>query len=289
MIIKIDNLIIFTKIIKYNMEHRIYKILAFASLLIIIVFASLYDCFEVINLASDYRIAIKVSPMIILMILTFTYMCIYRVTIYSSILLMSLFLCSLGDIFIGLYDPSVAYIDRNKMVYFIVGGSCFLITRLLFALMFAIEPYKKFKIILYSTQRLILSHVIFMIPFTIFGILNITRQSSFVTIALFLYMFFGFGIQLSYAFLRIGKLPDESIWSSIFAFIGMGLFNLSDILLFISMYTDWVPKYVTFISNNIYWVAIYLISISVVRSPHEYIEKGKTYLPISFTTKTETF
>jgi len=271
------------------MEHRIYKIFAFASFLILVVLATLYNCFSLMNIAFDYRIAIKILPMIVLMILTFVYMYIYRVTIYSVLLMFSLTLCSLGDIFLGLYDPSVEYIDKNKTVYLIVGGSCFLTTRVLFAVMFAIEPYKKFKIISHSWKALLTSHILFMIPFTILSILNIVRETSFVTIILFLYMFFGFGVQLSYAFLRINKLDDESIWSCIFAFIGMGLFNLSDILLFISMYTHWVPSYVTLISDDIYWLAMYLISISVVRCRYEYIEKGKAYLPISFTTETDTF
>lgn len=274
---------------KYKMEHRIYKIFAFVQLLIIIVLATLYDCFSLMNIAFDYRLAIKILPMIALMILTFAYMYIYRVTIYSALLMLSLILCSLGDIFIGLYDPSVEYIDKNKTVYFLVGGSCFLTSRILLAVMFAIEPYKKFKIISHSWKSLLISHFLFMAPFTVLGILNIVRQTSFVTISLFLYMFFGFGIQLSYAFLRINKLPDESPWSCIFAFTGMLLFNLSDILLFISMYTDWVSSYVILISDDIYWLAMYLISISVVRCRYEYIEKGRAYLPISFTTETDTF
>ena len=74
------------------MEHRIYKIFAFASFLIILVLAALYDCFSLMNIAFDYRLAIKVLPMIVLMILTFIYMYIYRVTIYSVLLMISLIL-----------------------------------------------------------------------------------------------------------------------------------------------------------------------------------------------------
>lgn len=271
------------------MEHRIFKIFGFFSLLIIIVLASVYDFLIIDKAGIGYRLAIKISPMIILTSLVFSYMIIYRSTLYSSIVLFSLFLCSLGDIFIGLYDPSAAYISRKQTIYFIVGGSCFFLTRFLYCIMFAIKPYKKFSIIIYPWKKLVLSHILFTIPFTILGILNMIKETSFITISVFIYMLFGFGVQLSYAFLRINTLDEESKWSSIFGFIGMFLFNVSDILLFISMYTNWLPTCVMPISDNIYWIAIYLICISIVRSPYEYIEKGKSYLPISFTTETENF
>jgi len=226
--------------------------------------------------------------MIILTFLTFAYMFIYRVSIYSSIVLFSLFLCSIGDVLIGLYDPSVAYIYRSQTIYFVVGGICFFLARVLFCIMFMVKPYTKIDIIHYSWKKMLLSHILFMIPFIILGILNIVKETSFITISVFIYIFFGFGIQLSYAFLRIGVLKEESKWSCIFGFIGMFLFNISDILLFISMYTNWVPTYVIPISDNVYWLAIYLICISIVRSSNEYIEKGKL-LPISFTIETEIF
>lgn len=271
------------------MEHRIFKICGFSALLLIIVFASIYNCLVIINSGFEYRIVVKTCPMIILTFLIFGYMFIYRVSIYSSIILFSLFFCTLGDILIGIYDPSVAYISRNQTIYFIVGGSFFLIARVLFCIMFMFKPYRKVDIIRHSWKKMILSHIIFMIPFIVLGILNIVKETSFITISVFIYMFFGFGIQLSYAFLRIGALEEESKWSSLFGFIGMFLFNISDILLFISMYTDWVPSYVTPISDNIYWLAIYLICISVVRSSNEYIEKGNSYIPISLTIETENF
>ena len=263
------------------MQHRVFKILGFSALLVIFVFASIYNCLIIINAGFDYRIVIKSCPITTLILLVFSYMCVYRVTIYSSIILMSLHLCLFGDIFIGLYDPSASYIAKNEMTYFIVGGSCFFIARMLFGLAFVIKPYKKFSVIIHPWKKLLLSHLICVIPFTILGILNILRMVSFVNIAIFVYVFFGFGFQLSYAYLRINSDLEESKWSSIFGFIGMFLFNISDILLFISMYTDWVPIYVMPISDNIYWAAIYLISISVVRSPYEQIEMGKHYIPIS--------
>jgi len=66
----------------------------------------------------------------------------------------------------------------------------------------------------------------------------------------------------------------ESKTSCVFAFLGILFFNVSDLLLFICIFTDTFPSYVILIADNIYWLSMYLLTVSVVRSPYEYVEKG---------------
>lgn len=269
------------------MKHKTFRILSLVTLFILIFLSSIYDYFIKKDFKLSYRLIMKISPNFSLMILSFSYMFIYRITIYSSGILLSLLLCLIGDIFMGIYDPSITDTSKNQMIYILLGGSFFFLTRFLLVIVFATKPYKRVSLIEYGWKKVVFTHIFFSIPFLILGILNIWRDTSLTNIFVSAYIITSFGIPLSYSFLRIGALNNfeiqESKISSLFGFLGMILFNLSDILLFISLFTNWVKSYTLLISINIYWASMYLITISMVRSSEEYVEKGKDYYPLQFT------
>ena len=269
------------------MKHKYFRILSLVALFIIILLSGIYDYIVKKDYKLSSRLIVKISPNFCLMILSFSYMFIYRATLYSCGVLLSLLLCLIGDIFMGIYDPSLIDISKNKMIYILLGGSFFFLSRVLLSIVFSIKPYKRVSLIEYGWKKVVFWHLFFSIPFIILSILNIWRDNSLTNLFVSLYILTSFGIPLSYSFLRIGALNNfeiqESRISSIFGFLGMLLFNLSDILLFISLFTDWVKNYTILISINIYWLSMYLITISMLRSPQEYVEKGKDYYPLQFT------
>ena len=241
------------------MQHKTFRILSLSTLVIIISLACVYNYCITKKFDIGIILMLKSSPLFMLITLNASYVFIYRITLYSFGLLVFLILCLVGDFFMALYS--------NQFIYLIAGGSFFLTARILLIFILAFN-------IQYSLKTILLSHIGFSIIFIILGILNIVREPTTISILTSVYIILGFGIPLSYSYLRIGALNQESKMSSLFAFLGILIFNISDLLLFICIFTDKFPSYVILISNNIYWLGIYLITISVVRSSEEYIEKG---------------
>lgn len=260
------------------MNHKIFRILCLSVLIGLIILSTVYDYFVRKNYNMPIKLVIKSAPMLCLMILDFSYIIIYRATLYSCGILLSLLLCLIGDLFMGVYDPSTVAATENSFLYLILSGSFFFTARILFTVILAIKPYKKVSLIRYDFRKILMSHICFSIPFLILGLLNITRDTSLNSIFVSLYIILGFGIPLSYSFLRIGALNDfeiqESKISSILGFLGILLFNASDIILFIVLFTNWLANYVVLISINLYWLSMYLMTISIVRSSEEYVERG---------------
>jgi hypothetical protein len=270
--------------------HNSFRILSVLTLAMIIAIVGVYDYFIIMENNLSIQIFLKISPLVIMLILIFLYFIIYRLTIYSVLVMGSLFLCLLGDVFMALYDPSIL---NENYIYFILSGIFFLLARILLTFLFMIKPYKRIFFIKFPIKKLIISHVISFIIFLVLGILPLIYHVSFVSISIFLYLLFGFGFLTSYAFLRIGALKDyeieESKTSCILAFLGISLFNKADIILLITMYTSLLPKHMVLVSDNIYWLSMYLLTISIVRSSEEHVEKGLTYFPLKLTTKASSF
>jgi len=277
------------------MEHKHMKIIGVFLIISVVTISILYDYYTLTHASLDIRMGLKVTPVICNMVYIAIYFLIYRVTIYSAFMLGALFLCMLGDIFIVLYDPAVENAMDNKMLYFIVGGAFFFVARLLFIVIFALKPYSRISIIRHHRGRVILSHILFTLPFLILAILNLALSRyfidvdaqayiSFPTVAVSLYLFLGFGLPMSYAFLRIGALENcevmESFYSCYFGFVGITIFNVSDILLLMCMYTALLPSFCFLISINLYWLALLFLTLSIIRTPFTSTEKGEFALPI---------
>lgn len=272
------------------MEHKLFKILSIVLFLISILFVTLYDYFVLIEDEVRLKIGLKVTPVLLNMLYITLYIFFYRLTIYSSVLLLSLFLCLLGDISLGVYDPSIKIIHNidkhDNLGYFLIGGCFFLLARLLLTLIFALRPYDRMILIHFQKKKLIISHVLFSAPFILLAIINLIFIKDLRSVGILIYIICSFGFPMSYAFLRmLYPLQEilESFYSCLSAFIGISLFNLSDLLLFVyllypssgnTLNTINNPKVLDIISINIYWLALYLITISVIRSSFYTIEKG---------------
>lgn len=245
------------------MEHKTFRIVTSISILFIIGIVIGF------NLVKDFtcKIVLKVCPVSILMTLSFFYILHYKFTYYSFLTSIALLFCLLGDVFMALYDPRLVAEISDRNFYLIMGGACFLIARIILVFVFGLGIKTRKFIIL-------VSHICFSIPFVILGILFLVHfEYSELSIFVLIYFVLGFGIQLSYAFLRINGIPRESIAACIFGFLGMLCFNISDIFLLTTMLTNLLPNYTINISNCIYWLSMVLITISIVRYSETSYEK----------------
>ena len=253
------------------MEHKTFRVVTSISILFIIGIVTAF------NLVNDFtaKIVLKVCPVTILLTLTFFYILHYKFTYYAFFTSIALSFCLLGDVFMTLYDPRLVGEISDKKFYLIMGGTSFLTARFVLIFVFG---FKKFNF------KILISHISFTLPFVILGIVFLVYfEYTKLSVLTFLYLVLGFGIQLSYAFLRINNFPEESVAASVFGFLGMFCFNISDIFLLTTMLTNLLPNYTINISNCIYWLSMILITISIVRyskSSHEKeIDlKGLTYI-----------
>lgn len=269
------------------MHHKLFRISLILEAILLIALVVLYNYFAFTEINLEIKLLLKVFPLLSLMLIVILYFQIYRLTIYSLGILASLLFCVIGDFFVGLYQKETIFVSNEQSVYFILGGGFFLFARLLLCVVFIVKPYRNFSLIKFPYKKTFICHIIFVFPFIILGILELIYDQTLVSVSIFLYSFFGFGFTLSYSFLRIGQLSnnnsdseieiEESKISSLVAFIGILLFNFSDIILILSL-INIIPEFFIIISDNIYWLAMYLLTASIVRSSNELIEKGFEYL-----------
>lgn len=260
------------------MQHIKFRILSALLACLITVFVGLYIYFTITNRDLGLKLGIKICPVVCCMIYTILYIINYRFTIYSCFTFLSLFFCMLGDLFIGLYDPVLENTGKDQTVYFILGGGCFMAARFILMIIFMIKPFSRISIIRYDKIKAILLHINCTLPYLIFAIYNWIRIPNFISGCTFAYLTVFFGLPASYAYLRIGALDNlevkESEISCYIALYGITFFNISDILLIIGMFTNWLPASTVLVSNVIYWIAIYLLTISIIRTSDERMERG---------------
>lgn len=265
------------------MQHIKFRIFAGVLACLIATFSGLYIYFKLEDRDIGLRLGMKLSPVLSCMTYIALYIYFYRITIYSSFSLISLFFCMLGDLFLELYDPTIESVENGetyRTFYFILGGGFFMFARLLLMLIFMIKPFTRISLIRHRPIiKTILSHVIFTIPFLVLGTIIWIRESNFISGCTFVYLIVSFGLPASYAYLRIGALnsleeTSESKVSCYIAFCGINIFNISDVLLIITMFTNWLPSYSGLISDVLYWLAMYLLTISVIRTSDENSENG---------------
>ena len=261
------------------MEHKSFRIFSFAILLVILSFIIIYNVWSILYSEFYGKLVLKLIPSFCIMSIPIFYYLYYRMTLYTLFIHIMLFFCLLGDLFLGLYDPNVAELPLFKNIYLILGGGSFLLARGLILLTMILYPASRLKLIKHSCISLIISHVLFNIPFIgLSFIFYFNNNNITITIFVMIYIILGFGFQSSYSFLRIKAIEWESYFSSVFAFVGIMLFNVSDFILLSTMFTPIFPSYCILIADNIYWVSMFLLTISVVRSPYTLEEKGKTLL-----------
>ena len=250
------------------MEHKLFKILSLIALGLVTLSGSLYIYYSVTNEKLYVLVILKALPAFILLLLDAFYMIHYKTTIFSTLLGFFLIFCLAGDVFLALYE-------KHKF-YLILGGGSFLAGRLLLTANFIIFPHD-LEIIKFPPIRhfvVIFTSVSF---FLVLGVINLLYNYGLIGILMLVYSGLGMGLPLGYSILRIGS-TEESPLSTILSFVGVSLFNISDILLIVGIeFPKRFAPYFILYTDIIYWIAIYLITISVIRTNNEDVEREGFY------------
>ena len=269
------------------MEHKHFRI--YSVVLSVAIFAAsvLYDYFTIRKHNLMLDLGLKMIPVWSAIIFSLAYIYLYRLNIYVSLMIMALFLCFFGDLFLGLYDPKITS-SYDDMVYFLLGGGSFFFARVILCINFMIKPFKRLSLIRYSVKKYLVVTIATLIAFIGLGVANIVMFNTNISKLMFGYIMLGMGLPLSYSFLRINAIPGENRASCIKAFIGVCLFNISDIILLLNMSLVNLPNYIHVISNNIYWGGLYLLAVSILRTQTDHEElNGSQHLPLIYTNSAE--
>lgn len=262
------------------MEHFTFRIGCLLVLITSIIGASLYTDFSLKHRDINLIVGMKSIPVASMILLNIWYFVCYRVTIYSGLMLAFLTTCLIGDVMLGF--------DNDTL--FIVGGASFFIGRIVLTILFALKP-KQCKCIRHCFCRSLMSNTINTAVYFVIGLCFLIYNGTLKSTLYFLYITIGLSLPSSYSFLRIYGLEHESKISCWIGFIGTLLYNISDILLLAaSDFKHVFPEYTHLISNWIYWVGIYLITLSLIRSNSEETEKlGYYQLPIFVVVNSEDY
>ncbi len=264
------------------MEHKLFKIISLISLILITAVASLYNYYILTYPSILFiRFILKPIPVIILTIQISTYFCIYRLNFYAFCMFIFMLFCFMGDIMIMFYIPDKLEYDHKS--FLIVGGASFLIARMVISISFIVYPYIESinKRISFPLRKTIIIGVIsFLFTGTLIVYFIIYIDSILFRIFLPIYVV-SMGTQLFFSLMRIGGFQEESLIPQIFSVIGTILFNISDIILFINMFLFTID-FGENVAICLYWVAMYILTISIVRNKCGCIEKNSTsYLPLA--------
>ncbi len=242
------------------MNHIPFIIVSVVSFCMVFTFSSLY-----IGNNSN----LKPLPLSILILHVFAYFVIYKTHYYALLIEAGFVFCLVGDIMLMFYDPK-----NNNHVYLIASGASFMIARLLMSLAFLVFPYKKSpeKCVDVSVKKVGLVFIpIFVYSFGA-GTFFCFSVGGIVGFFLFLY-FIIVGVQMFFAFLRVGGFKGESFLAQSLGVLGTLLFTISDTLLFFGMFIA-ETKHGNSVSILLYWSGMYCIAISVVRNTYHDLEKA---------------
>lgn len=240
--------------------HKIFRISCIINLALICITSILYF---VIDGIID-KFILKPIPLILLIFNIGYYFIIYKIHIYAMLLEGGFIFCMIGDILLMFYIPLIP--KYNKPILLIAGGGSFFISRILFSLMLLVYPYKDVNERIIEVR--IIKLVLFGIAPLVLSICLISYFSNIISnrtlVVLLSFYIIVMNLQLWLSLLRIKGFKEESMISQIFGFIGTLFFNVSDILLFINLFSSFIiPDTITM---SFYWLGMYILMISVVRS-----------------------
>jgi len=266
------------------MEHCKYRIVSLVILSLLITLSILYDYYSLKSDNDLLIVGLKISTTSTLLLLNLIYFYMYTFNMYSVLIFITMLLNTLGDLFLGIYDPKSFNMIQHNKLFFIFGGGFFLVGRILLTINLCIKPYKKFEIIRYPVRKFWIISTVFTGLHLCIGVTFIILIRSKLSVMIFFYIIFGLTPPLVMSIMRIGELEKESTISSILCLFGLILYNISDIILFLTIFFDeYFPYYTHLITNAIYWLGLYLITISIVRSNLEELETIDTEeLPIFY-------
>ena len=271
------------------MNHKTFKITSLITLLLVIISGALYDIYIISYPNNIYiRFGLKLTPIILIIINVFSYFIIYKLQTYAILMLLGILFSMLGDIFMMMYIPIIP--EYNNITFLIMGGTAFFIGRFIMSLAFCVYPFRTsaFCVYPFRTSEKCWVNIGF-IKVIIYGFL--TSVYLILTIYYFVthikdtlikkllppYILI-MGVQLFTALVRVYGFKIETISSQIFGVIGTLLFTISDTLLFLNLFIyDTYDKVSDVMAISIYWVGLYFLGISVVRSVNHYTETNNIY------------
>ncbi len=243
------------------MQHQSFRLNALISAIMSGIGIGCYLYYSIIDPKNiQLQICFKIVPLSFMICLNVLYMLIYKASTYAILTLMSLILSLLGDVFVSI----------NNVKFLYSGASCFLVARIIWAINWSLYNNQFIK---YNFRKTSLIHIASITFYLSIGVSLIMYKCSLLTGMMLVYILFGMPIQLSSAFLRIKRLDHESIYSSWFTFIGIILFNFADIVLFLYMVVK-LPEYIRYSSDILYWISMFLLTISLVRTNSELKERS---------------
>ena len=224
-------------------------------------------CYYVTYFPSNltYRFALKPIPTTLISTLVFSCFIIYGLKLYTCLIEIGIMFCLIGDILLMLYLPEVSQISGYKHIQFILaGGSSFFLARVCFTLSYLLlrKPYMRKNYIkpsLYKAMGCLAFPLFFTVSVGVYFIGTTEGVIKYLLPGYILMM----GVQAYISVLRIGH-PNEYLTSQILGSIGAHLFFISDTILFYNVFVETI-KYLDIISISIYWLSLYLMSLSVVR------------------------
>ena len=264
-------------------EHKTFRITSIVSFVIILTITIIYNYLLTINSHDITLFILKPIPLLILIINVVTYFIIYRIHVYALLIEISFLLCLIGDIFLMFYVPPIPKYDN--VTYLILGGGAFLIARIFMCLAYGISPFDN------NGRRCIDVNVKKIIFAGLFGFIwtcamciyfGFNMNSEFYMKILIIFYLVIMGVNLVMALVRIKGFKEETLSSQIFGVAGTVLFTISDNLLLWNIFIKTVP-YGDVISINIYWIGMFFIMISTVRTNSVEREKINVsmYLPLT--------
>ena len=268
-------------------KHKLFTFVAGCILALILSTVVLYDYTFVVNPTDlTLRFILKPIPVLLMVVITIAYMIIYRLHTYALLIQMSLLFSLMGDVLLMFYEPTIP--EYDNILFLITGGASFFIGRCIMALAFLVYPFNNCKyngtMRIGMKKTIITSLVvcILMAPSIVVFVIYM-KGSVLMKVVLPIYIL-SMGLDLATATVRIGGYIDETLSSQVIALIGTIFFMISDYLLFWNLFLGLIP-YGDVISITIYWLAMYLITISIVRTNSYEAEKLNefTYLPLTVT------
>jgi len=272
------------------MKYRFFYISSLLLLGVYLICASLYLYHISLGIYGNILYLTRTLPTLFSIFFVIAYIYKYRPTLYSSFTLVALLINLFAEMtsLLRYYEKlspfySTKYAD--DIVYLALDVGLQLGTRVFLTLAFISEPYEKFSYLFGGPDQrkwVWISHAFLVILFTVPALILLACEPSVSTGIILIYCCLTFGLPVSFAYLRIGKLRNteinESELSCVEAFFGMFIFNVSEAILMFS-YTltgasSIATKYGHIALSLFYWVGIYFLTITIYRSNDETIEEG---------------
>lgn len=216
------------------------------------------------------RFVLKPLPVLSMIINICFYYCTRHVDFYALLIQVSLLFCLLGDILLMLYIPTIDE-KYNNVLFLLIGGASFFVAKGLMSLALCIYPFRNVnkKCITVSVKRMAITSIFsFLYTGFIIGYFLINMKPSVIKYLLPVY-FIMMGLQLNLSILRIGGFEEETPASQLKGMIGTTFFTISDVILFWGLFISPID-FGDNISICLYWLGMYFLTISVVRTNNQY-------------------